>query len=319
MTWTNYGLLRYKKADINNFTTSFGIRIRRAIYPPLRFVLGKVLGGKIHVESYPKLERKQPYIFIATHSFVDEVQLILSTLDRNAYSLIGTTDQLEHNPMIYANWLTGIIYVNRFDKESRRSSIPKMKKILDNGSSVLIFPEGGWNNTENLPCMKLFASPYILAKESGCNIIPLSCFYRPETMDYYISVGDPVDVSQMEKDEALSLLRDHLSTLWWNLIESHSEHIQRSSLRYDCRLYYMHERCCEYLKTKWTKDTFDEELTQYIDKRYPPPQEIRASFDKVKITPENAKIFSEILVRREEDKKYDFKTYMHENWNKSAN
>ena len=178
MTWTNYGLLRYKNADINNFTSIFGIKVRRVIYPYVRFILRKALGGKIHIEKYPKLLNKQPYIFIATHSFVDEVQLILSTLDRNAYSLMGATDQLEHNPMIYANWLTGIIYVNRYDKGSRRSSIPKMKKILDNGSSVLIFPEGGWNNTENLPCMKLFASPYILAKETGCNIIPSILFLQ---------------------------------------------------------------------------------------------------------------------------------------------
>ena len=317
MVWRNIGLIQYKCKDVNSFTSDAGIRIRRAIYPVVRTALKLNLGGRITIENYPKLEKGTPYIFAATHGFVDEVQLILSVLDRNAYSLMGTTEQLEHNPMIYANWLTGIIYVNRFSRESRSSAVPKMKRILESGSSVLIFPEGGWNNTENLPVMQLFSSPWLTAKETGCKIVPLSCFYEYGTKDYYVTFDEPVDVSEMEKDEALSVLRDKMATLWWNLVEKYSTPLKRRELGDDYKTDYFRERCDEYLQLKWTKDVFDEELTQYFDKRHPVPKQIRASFDDVVITHRNASIFSDILIRREEDKKYDFTKYMHENWNQT--
>lgn len=316
MAWTNYGLLKFTHSNTDNFTSDIGIKIRRVVHPVVRFALKKSLGGKITVKNYPKLQKDTSYIFICTHSFVDEVQLILGTLDRSTYALTGTTHQLEHNPMFYMQWISGMIYVNRFSKESRSSAISKMKRILDSGSSMLIFPEGGWNNTENLPVMQLFASPWILAKETGCEVVPLSCFYEYGTKDYYISFGKPVDISKMEKDEALTVLRNTLAALWWDLIEKHAASIKRSELGRNCRNDYMRQRCCEYRKAKWSRDVFNEELTQYFDKEYPTPQMVRASFDKVHITPFNANTMAEIMVRREEDKRYDFTQYMHDNWNK---
>ena len=46
------------------------------------------------------------------------------------------------------------------------------------------------------------------------------------------------------------------------------------------------------------------------------PEQVRASFDNVKITPQNAAIFAPILARREEDKKSDLVSYMQKNWNR---
>lgn len=59
-----------------------------------------------------------------------------------------------------------------------------------------------------------------------------------------------------------------------------------------------------------------DELTIYRDKNRPYPEEVRKSFDKVNITHKNVSIFAPILVERMKDKKYDFNTYMHNNWNK---
>ena len=59
------------------------------------------------------------------------------------------------------------------------------------------------------------------------------------------------------------------------------------------------------------------EVTIYRDKELPPtPEAVRANFDNVKITPENAAILAPILARREEDKRYDLVRYLQENWNK---
>ena len=46
-------------------------------------------------------------------------------------------------------------FAERLSDVSDIESMPKMERVLASGSSVLIFPEGGWNNTENLLVLRL--------------------------------------------------------------------------------------------------------------------------------------------------------------------
>ena len=312
----NIGLIKYKKANIDNFTSMAGLKIRRIINKPVRGILKIATNGKIIVEKYPDLEKNTPYIFAATHSFVEEVCALLATIDRSAYSLIGTTEQLEHNPKIYANWVTGMIYVDRKNEKSRKESLPKMEKVINNGSSILIFPEGGWNNSENLLVQNLFSGVYLLARNTGAKVVPISTFNEFGSKEIYIRASEPLDLGCLEKKEALMFLRDCLATMRYEQIEQHSTPIKRSELGSDPRKDYMEQRKKEYLKTKWTKDVWEEELTVYIDKNHPSQEAIRESLGQVNITMKNAGIMGPILVKRKEDIKYDFKRYMHENWNK---
>ena len=97
----------------------------------------------------------------------------------------------------------------------------------------------------------------------------------------------------------------------------HSTVLRRAELGYEPRLDYIDERMREYLLTKWTRDDWAMEVTIYRDKELPPaPEVVRASFDDVKITPQNAGILAPILARREEDKRYDLVRYLQKNWNK---
>ena len=102
----------------------------------------------------------------------------------------------------------------------------------------------------------------------------------------------------------------------YNQIDNHATKLKREELPDDPRLCFMEERRKEYLNTKWTHDVWDEELTVFKDKENPTPVEVRESIDNIDVNSSNAKILGPILVKRLEDKKYDFKRYMHENWNK---
>ena len=92
--------------------------------------------------------------------------------------------------------------------------------------------------------------------------------------------------------------------------------LSRKKLGNDPRLDYMKQRCQEYKKTKWTKDVWDEELTRYFDIKEREYIEIQESMDKIIVTHENVNIMTPIIIKRIEDKKYDFKKYMHMNWDK---
>ena len=57
----NYGLLKFKDVDVNNFTSDIGMDIRKAINPVLRRILRVAVKGDVIVERYPKLEKNKPY------------------------------------------------------------------------------------------------------------------------------------------------------------------------------------------------------------------------------------------------------------------
>jgi len=315
--WKNVLLTRVFRSDVNSFTTLPGIRFRRFINPVYRRILRLASGHRIHLESYPKLEKGKPYIFASTHAFVEDIITNLACIDRSAYMLIGTPDQVEHNPQMYAAWLNGMVFVDKTNPENRKAAVDKMARVLESGSSVVLFPEGGWNNTENLLVQPLFAGPWLLAQRTGREVVPISMFHEYKAKDIYVRVGEPLDLVAMEKREALDMLRDSMATMAYDLMCEHSTMLRRADLGADPRMDYMEERRKEYLCTKWTRDDFGMEITCYRDKTLPPtPQQVRASFDDVAVTSENAAILAPILLRREEDKKYDLIQYMHEHWDK---
>jgi len=313
----NYGIMGFQNATVDNFTSDIGMELRKKINPVLRKLLKVVTKGELIVDNYPELEKDIPYIFVSTHNFVEDTIANLSTIDRNAYLLFGTTDQLEVNPEMYAAWLNGFIYVDRENYQNRKDALLKMQRVLENGNSVLIFAEGGFNNTENLLCQKLFASPYILSKITGAKVVPIAPFNEFGSHKIYMNVGEPIDLARYDNQkEALLFLRDSLATLLYESIEKHSTPIIRKELVGDFRLEYMEQRRQEYLKTKWTKDVWEEELTRYFDAEDKEYNSVQESMDNIVVTSENAYIMAPVLIKRFEDKKYDFKKYMHENWNK---
>lgn len=342
----NYGITQFKDANVDNFTSDIGMDIRQKINKPLSKTLKKITKLKlikysleyqknqnyelkvqdilklineagIKVMNYPNLNKDEPYIFASLHNFVDDSMANLAVIDHNAYLLFGTSDQLEVNKDMYAAWANGFIYVDRKDDQNRKEAILKMQRLLEHGNSVLIFPEGGLNNTENLFCQKLFSSPYYLSKLTNAKVVPIAPLYEYGSNKIYMNVGDPIDLSVFDdKQEANLYLRDVLSTLLYDNLLENSEILERKKLGKDPRLDFMKQRKAEYLKTAWTKDVWDEELTRYFDKEDREMQSVLESMDNIEITEKNAKIMAPVLVRRQTDKKYDFKEYMHKNWNK---
>ena len=307
----NIGLVKLKDANVETFTTNTGLKIRKCINRPLRYILEKSTKGKIVVESYPDLEKDEAYIFASTHYHCEDIISNLAVLDRNAYALMGTTDQIEHNPLMYGAWLNGFIYVDRWDSESRKSAIPKMERVLKAGNSVLIWPEGSLNNTENLLIQKLFGGPYYLAKNTGKKVVPISNYLQPETNTIYIRVGTPIDLTKYDKDEGLDILRDAMASMMFEQIKVHSIPINRKELTGDYHLEHLETRRLEYLKNKWTGvEKLIDELVVYKDKKITTYEDILRSLDGVEVTKENAKVIAPLIQDIKNIDKYNFKRYV---------
>lgn len=270
---------------------------------------------KVIIDYYPELNKDEQYIFAAGHSFPDEVAANLSIIKHHTYVLIGTTDQLINNPSMGILWLNGLIYVNKLSKESRQDSFQRMKKVLENGSSIMMFPEGVLNNSENLLCGNVYPGFYHLSVETGKKVVPIVSHTYNDSKIIRVMASDPVDISNMSKKEALIWLRDQISSLRFEIIKKEPL-LKREELTGDIHEKYMEYRRNTYREVKWTRDVWDEEIMFYKEKGYTTPEEAREYIDNMEITTNNAGIVAPVLVRRLEDKKYNFRNYMHENWNK---
>lgn len=311
----NIGLIRLKDKNIDTFTTDMGIKLRRFLNPLLRRILRFAAKHKIIVENYPKLTKGKPYIFVSTHSFAEDAIANLASIDRNAYILFGSTDQLEHNPQVYAAWLNGLIYVNRREEISRKDSVKKMERILNSGSSVFLFPEGGWNNTENLLVLPLFSGPWLLSQRTKTPVVPVCAFCEKETNTVFLSYGKPLDLFYYSKDEALLLLRDTLATITYEALLKHSTKLIRSECPGDLHQSFCESRKQEYQNVLWTKDNWDEELVTYCKKGQELPKDVVKFVENVSITPSNAAVLAPFLIEYERYQKYDLKQYLRQTWN----
>lgn len=282
---------------------------RKIIRVPLKGILKVATKGKLVIDNNTKdiLEENKPYIFVSTHYHSEDIITNLRALDRPTYALIGTTYQLEHNFQMYGAWLNGLVYVDRKDKESRAESLKVMKWLLEQGISVLIYIEGGWNNTENLLVQQIFSGAYKLSKETKTEVVPMSNFLEPETNTIHISFSSPLKSYSYTKEEANSEIRDTLATLMFEQIKKYSVPIKRAELSKDYHEKFLEARRQEYYKynTKWPTEyeeyykAIDEELTVYRPKNIVRPEDI--------INSQNEPIFK-WLYNEEEQK--DFRTYM---------
>lgn len=313
----NTGLKKYEYATVDNFTSDIGLKVRKVVNRPWRSILKLATKREVIVESYPDLPKNKNYIFVCNHSFDEDVISLLQTINRNVYILNGTTDQTEHNPIFIAMWANGMVYVNRLNKESRVSSVEKMQRVLRAGNSVMMFSEGGYNNTENQLVMPLFSGAYYLSKSENVEIVPIVSFNEPGSDKIYIRADNPVDITSYNQYEGMSIVRDKLATMVYEIILEHTEPLDREKCGPDLRAYYMEIRKQVYDCQKWYNDVWDEELTMYNGHGVVPPNEAFAYVDDIKITPQNASIvgplIAPLLVKREEERKYDLKQYLKKN------
>ena len=191
--------------------------------------------------------------------------------------------------------------------------------ILSAESSVLLFPEGGWNNSENILVQKLFSEAYYLSSDLRIPVVPISIFHECNSDTIYYRADDPIDLYKYNKSEANRVLRNVLATMLYEQIELYSTPINRNDLSGDIHFKYMEERKNEYLRVHWTRDVWDEELTTYKDRNITELTDVLSELDNVKITKSNAYILAPLLLLREENLRYDFKKYMRVNWNKTFN
>lgn len=245
--------------------------------------------NNIVVERYPKLDKEESYIFVGSHVCPEDIETMLNIIDRNAYLILGSVENLNYNPEVYLSWLNGMIVFNVLDQNERSTLPAKMERVLQT-QSILIFPEGSHNYDLNKLIKPLYDGPVNLALKTGKKIVPVVLVKDYENNMAYLDVGNPIDVRNLDlnmqdyypgKEEnekyriksMSSYVRDQMATAVWHMMEQHLETIRRIDYG-DIGQHFIDFYVTDtFQKINWKHDVFDAE---YLTKKTKEEQEYEA-------------------------------------------
>ncbi len=292
----NNKFLEYLKSnDPNEVVSKKDIEIRKKIYPFLKFPLKLVNPYKLHIVRKVTPPNNRPLIYTPTHGFKDDLLNTMILIDDHVYTLFGSIDQFYKTFDGILAHIIGVVIVDRDDKESRRTSIPKMKRVMDFGANALIFPEGAWNLTDSELVMKLYPGFYRLAKLTNALIVPVATHI--EGKNCYGIQDEAIDISNYNETNAKKLLRDKLSTLKWELMEKYSNYsyVNRYELEKEKTLKEQWKELKIKLKSE-PKYYIEEKEKNYPfkDKNVVSSEEVFSIFDNVEIKSNNAFVLTKV-------------------------
>lgn len=115
------------------------------------------------------IDQKQPHIYVSNHgSYLDAVAVCISL--PQYFSPLGKVEMTKI-PIFGLIYKRIVVLLDRSSKESRAHSVAILKAVIARGESILIFPEGTMNKTDQ-PLSEFYDGAFRIAIETQTNIMP---------------------------------------------------------------------------------------------------------------------------------------------------
>ena len=148
-------------------TRSSGLRLRKAYISQMAF---PILNLKVKVEGKPF---DGPALYVCNHrSFSDPI-----VISKYLNAFVIAKAEVANYPIINKGAeATGIIWVQRADKDSRTNARKAFVDVVKGGHNILVYPEGTISTTKNtLPFKK---GTFLEAAKEGLTVVPVALEYR---------------------------------------------------------------------------------------------------------------------------------------------
>jgi 1-acyl-sn-glycerol-3-phosphate acyltransferase len=124
---------------------------------------------RVHIEGREKIRRGEAYVMVANHQSLLDI-LVLFRL----FVHFKWVSKIENFRIPCIGWnmsLNGYVKLRRGDRQSIGEMMSNCSRVLDEGSSIMMFPEGTRSPDGRLRAFKHGA--FTLAQGSGCPILPI--------------------------------------------------------------------------------------------------------------------------------------------------
>lgn len=261
-----------RKYEYDNKIPMKNIEIRKKIHSILLELIkiDRLLSKEtLSVIGDQRVESKRAKIFACTHIGGNDVQRAFEALKDHAYLFIGDPKEIYRDLTGILLFLNGAICLETNDKTDRKIAYERSLELLSTNTNLLVYPEGAWNITENLPVMGLYPGVSKMQLETGADIIPLAI--EQYGSDFYVNIGRNIPYSSDSKDIEYSkrYLRDCLATLKWEIWDKYGK-CKRESITDEFRQNYQQNIVdkCPYDFT--IQDVYD---TMFIDRNVTDPED----------------------------------------------
>lgn len=204
-----------------------GIRLRKytlGLYAML-LKLDRILSHeKISLLKNEFVKTKRPVVFAVTHVGGFDVARVYELLRPKAYMLFGDPGDIYKSPYGLLAFSIGWIPFDTSGKTEREIATFRAEELLSRGGNVLIFPEGAWNFSDELPVRHIYNGAARIALHANAEIVPIAIELYGRK--WYVNVGKNIDPASLGLTDEVSLteyLRNQLATLKWEIWEQAPE------------------------------------------------------------------------------------------------
>ena len=195
-----------RKADYEDNQPMYKqIRFRKRTRPLILLLLHVyrfILGNRLVCMGEPPVVDDYPRIYACTHNFRFDFEMCFETIKKSCWLFMGDPNETYKNMDGFLLWLNGVILMDTDHRDDCQVGKETAIRLIEQGGSLLIYPEGAWNLSENLPVQHLYSGTAEIALRTGAKIIPIAL--EQYGKQYVINTGKPIDpaiyIYVLEKD-----------------------------------------------------------------------------------------------------------------------
>jgi 1-acyl-sn-glycerol-3-phosphate acyltransferase len=128
------------------------------------------------------IDAQRHYVFVANHISYLDIPLIFQAIRHNDIRVLGKAE-MARIPLFGILYRLAVVLVDRSSPEKRARSVATLKKVLDQNTSIFIFPEGTFNET-GAPLKHFYDGAFRIAIETGTPIKPIVYLDAKKLMHY---------------------------------------------------------------------------------------------------------------------------------------
>ena len=172
------------------------ISILKETWYPYFFMMARIwakciligMGFNTKVVFEQKLEKSKSYMFVANHTSMMDIMLMLSIVE-NPFVFVGKKE-LAKIPLFGFFYKRTCILVDRTSSKSRMEVFERAQKRLSQGLSICIFPEGGVPD-ESILLDEFKDGAFRLATEHEIPVVPMTFYDNKKRFSYTFFSGSP--------------------------------------------------------------------------------------------------------------------------------
>lgn len=175
---------------------------------------------RVKSSGHENLDKDTSYVFIANHQGAFDIFLAYGFLNHNIKWVQKAS--LRKLPFVgKASEIAGHVFVDNSSIASRIESIKKIKKALEGGVSMMIFPEGARTRDGKLSSFRRGA--YRLAIDMGLPIVPITINGPYDVMErnsvtlnpgkLQLTIHKPVHTENLSKEDIPTLMNQTKETI----------------------------------------------------------------------------------------------------------